>query len=58
MLECYSTGTEDLILRENVGPQILLNSKKFWVSIQRALLNIHFMMLLEELTHPKVPRIG
>ena len=40
----------DLILRGNFDPQILPNSKKFLVNIQRALLDIHFMVLLKELT--------
>ena len=50
--------TKDLILRGNFDPQILPNSKKFWMSMQRVLLYIHFMVLLREFTHPKFLRFG
>ena len=36
--------------------QIFSKSKKFSMCVQHALLNIHFLMLLEELTHPKIPK--
>ena len=45
--------TGDLILRGTFEIQTLPNSKKLWISIQRTLLDIHFMMLLEEVAHPK-----
>ena len=51
------TFTGDLILRETFDDQILSNSKKLWISMQRALLDIHFMILLAELAHLEVPRI-
>ena len=38
--------------------QILLNFRKYWVSMQRALLDMHFMILLEKLTHPKLLSIN
>ena len=33
------------------------NFKKFWTSMERALLDMHFMTLLEELTHSKFLKI-
>ena len=47
----------DLILRGTFETPILPNSKKLWISMQLALLDIHFMMLIEELTRPKFLRI-
>ena len=49
--------TRDLIWRGNLDPQILPNSKEFWSSMQHALLDIHFMALLKELTRSKFLRI-
>ena len=39
--------TEDFILRGTFEAQILSNSKKLRISMLRALLNSHFMKLLE-----------
>ena len=50
MLERF---TGDLILRGTFETQILRNSRNLWISNQRALLDIHFMLSLEELTHLK-----
>ena len=54
-LECELTG--DLIFRGTFQTQILSISKKLWISMQRALLYILFMMLLEKLARPKFLRI-
>ena len=45
---------KDLILRINFDPQILPSYKQFKMSIQRAILDIHIMMLLEELPRSKL----
>ena len=50
--------TRDLILRRNFDPHILPNSKKFYISMQRALLDIHFIMLLEELIRQNYLELG
>ena len=49
----YERLIGSLILRRNFDPHILSNSIKLWMSMKRALLDIHFMMSLGELTHLK-----
>ena len=53
MGQVHKPFMRDLILRGNLNPQILPNSKKFWTSMQHALLDINFLVLLEELTKVK-----
>ena len=45
------------LTRKFYPPQILPNYKKILNELQRALLVIQFLILLEELTHPKFPKI-
>ena len=49
--------TVDLILGEIFETEILPNSKKLWINMHCALLYLHFVMLLEGLTHSKFLRI-
>ena len=48
--------TGDLILRGTFEKQILPNSKKLRIIMQCALLDIHFIILLEELTYAEFLR--
>ena len=49
--------TRDLISRRNFNLQILPNSEQSWMSMQHALLDIHFMCVLKEFTYPNIFRI-
>ena len=49
--------TGDLVLREIFETQVLPNYKKLRLSMQRGLVDISFVMLLDEHTHPKFLRI-
>ena len=61
---CYLHGPgltnglrEIFFLRKIFDSLVLPNSKKLWRSMQRSLVDTHFMMLLEVYAHPKFLRI-
>ena len=56
-LESRTFYGRSYLTKKYFDSQILSNSNRFWMSMQRAVLDIHFMTLLEDITQPEFLRI-